>query len=59
MTQPHPAAPSTPPSPVRVPASLGAAPQARLDWLFRLPQTGQAAQDLKAMVLRYRQVPPK
>lgn len=59
MTQPHLAVPSTPPCPASVPASLRAAPQARLDWLFRLPQAGQAAQDLKAMVLRYRQVPPK
>lgn len=59
MNQPPLAVPSTSPCPARVPASQGAAPQARLDWLFRLPQTGQAAQDLKAMVLRYRQVPPK
>lgn len=59
MTQPQPTTPSPAPHPVSGPAGLSVDPQVRLDWLFRLPQAGHPAQDLKAMVLRYRQVPPK
>lgn len=59
MTQPQPTPPSPAPHPVSGPAGLSVDPQARLDWLFRMPQAMYPAQDLKAMVLRYRQLPPK
>lgn len=59
MTQPQHVAPNPAPCPVKEPAGLGTEAQTRLDWLFRLPQAPHPAQDLKAMVWRYRQAHPK